>query len=572
MANWQTTPTLKEWAEDIADAIREKKSTTNKIPRLNFAQEIRSIETGGEILEPTAVPISGMVEKVYFNFNVDVSKMVEVIKNLSFIDSGLGVPVYPIISNIAGTDGLLFVKINDNFYYLQRGETHLIASISISGTEPEYEIKIIDNRDDSNFYKNDFTQPMEFGFENALELATSSIPDYVNSNELLKEMISITPIQKIEGGGGGSGIIEVEDLPTENIDENAIYKTNAPMDLQVWWKYDEDTFYTLKETIKEGTQVDPNITYYLVDSLPDNPNVSDLSTFSNIYCYIYNDIPYVYGNAGSGNTWFDVVTLFALMGTTVTNKGYAEHIGLTYEAGLYVTYSKNAIGINVENKNSIYQFDGNDWENYYNFCVAIISGTCKSIKIPSGISYLKPYLFYHNEHLENVELCDTLKIISSNAFAGCWALKQIEIPNSVIKIGIYAFSDCNSLENVTIGNGVELIDESAFNVCPIKEIYIPDNVKTLKRHAFYSCESLITARLSSQVATIEEYTFAYCESLKNIIIPKSITLISRYAFVDCSSLTDVYYTGTEEEWNAIIIGDGNEALKSATIHYNYVEE
>lgn len=163
-----------------------------------------------ELSSGTAVPISGMVEKVYFNFNVDVSKMVEVIKNLSFIDAGLGVPVYPIISNIAGTDGLLFVKIDDNFYYLQRGGTHLIASISISGTEPEYEIKIIDNRDDSNFYKNDFTQPMEFGFENVVELATASLPDYVNSNELLKEMISITPIQEIGGGATEETFVQLD--------------------------------------------------------------------------------------------------------------------------------------------------------------------------------------------------------------------------------------------------------------------------------------------------------------------------------------------------------------------------
>lgn len=37
----------------------------------------------------------------------------------------------------------------------------------------------------------------------------------------------------------------------------------------------------------------------------------------------------------------------------------------------------------------------------------------------------------------------------------------------------------------------------------------------------------------------------------------------------CSSLKDVYYTGTEEEWNNISIESGNDYLKNATIHYNY---
>jgi len=35
----------------------------------------------------------------------------------------------------------------------------------------------------------------------------------------------------------------------------------------------------------------------------------------------------------------------------------------------------------------------------------------------------------------------------------------------------------------------------------------------------------------------------------------------------CDSLTDVYYSGNEEEWNAISIGDDNGDLTNATIHY-----
>jgi hypothetical protein len=34
-------------------------------------------------------------------------------------------------------------------------------------------------------------------------------------------------------------------------------------------------------------------------------------------------------------------------------------------------------------------------------------------------------------------------------------------------------------------------------------------------------------------------------------------------------LNDVYYTGSEDEWNSISIGSYNGYLKNATIHYNY---
>lgn len=52
-------------------------------------------------------------------------------------------------------------------------------------------------------------------------------------------------------------------------------------------------------------------------------------------------------------------------------------------------------------------------------------------------------------------------------------------------------------------------------------------------------------------------------------IPDSVTSIGDYAFYGCSSLTVVYYTGSGQQWEKIIIGNGNGALKSEAIQYNY---
>lgn len=67
---------------------------------------------------------------------------------------------------------------------------------------------------------------------------------------------------------------------------------------------------------------------------------------------------------------------------------------------------------------------------------------------------------------------------------------------------------------------------------------------------------------------------AFCDSkeTKTVIISSSITKICRLAFDGCDSITDVYFTGTEQEWNSIIIEFGNECLTNATIHFNYVVE
>ena len=56
--------------------------------------------------------------------------------------------------------------------------------------------------------------------------------------------------------------------------------------------------------------------------------------------------------------------------------------------------------------------------------------------------------------------------------------------------------------------------------------------------------------------------------LTNITIPNSVTSIDKQAFSNCTSLKDVYYAGSESDWENIAIDSGNDTLKSATIHYN----
>lgn len=70
------------------------------------------------------------------------------------------------------------------------------------------------------------------------------------------------------------------------------------------------------------------------------------------------------------------------------------------------------------------------------------------------------------------------------------------------------------------------------------------------------------------VTTIEIYAFSDCTNLTSVTIPNSVTTIGHSAFWCCSNLKDVYYSGTETQWNNISIDVYNDDLINATIHYN----
>ena len=58
------------------------------------------------------------------------------------------------------------------------------------------------------------------------------------------------------------------------------------------------------------------------------------------------------------------------------------------------------------------------------------------------------------------------------------------------------------------------------------------------------------------------------EAITSVTLPNTIEEIGRRAFNNCTELTDVYYDGTEEEWNEISISSGNDAIEDATKHFN----
>ena len=182
--------------------------------------------------------------------------------------------------------------------------------------------------------------------------------------------------------------------------------------------------------------------------------------------------------------------------------------------------------------------------------------------------------------------------IGEAAFQDCCNMTSIKIPESVVSIGEFAFFRCEGLIDIDIPHGVISIGESAFRSCDsLNGIVIPDSVISIGDYAFQGCAGLTSIVIPDSVTSIGEFAFAYCDSLNGVVIPNgvngigqgtfaacgsltsvsipdSVTSIGENAFADCYELAEVYYGGTQAQWEAIEIGDWNDYLTDATIYYN----
>lgn len=231
-----------------------------------------------------------------------------------------------------------------------------------------------------------------------------------------------------------------------------------------------------------------------------------------------------------------------------------------------------------------------------------------TITIPNRITTIAEDMFYGSE-LKNIEIPINVTSIEKSAFSWCLSLESVIFKGNVTSIGLYGFNNCRKLTSIILPNSLITIGEMAFNYCAcLKQINIPSSVTSISNDAFLYCNSLIKITVDdnntsyysedgvlyskdktkmirypagkendkfvipSNVNVIEKFALLGCENLTTVTIPNSISNIDTSAFNVCDSLTNIYYNGTEEQWNKInISAKGNDSLKNATkIYFAYI--
>ena len=193
-----------------------------------------------------------------------------------------------------------------------------------------------------------------------------------------------------------------------------------------------------------------------------------------------------------------------------------------------------------------------------------------NISIPKSITSIDDYAFYGCKCLTGVTIQECEVRIGDYAFYNCSGLLNVTIEGGATTIGVSAFERCSKLKSVLIQEGVVNIRSSAFRDCSsLTSVTIPGSVTSIGSSAFCNCSALTSATLEDGVTSIGGSAFSGCSAMTSVAIPESMESIGNYAFNNCSNLCDVYYTGSEQQWNTLQsnLGYSNTPLLNAKKHY-----
>lgn len=169
--------------------------------------------------------------------------------------------------------------------------------------------------------------------------------------------------------------------------------------------------------------------------------------------------------------------------------------------------------------------------------------------------------FFYCDALTELILGKRVETIGSYAFAGRYSgkLTSVTIPRSVTFFGDRAFSGRNNLTAVHItdlaawcgvmaggdyANPLDLAGHLYLNGAEVKELVIPDGVKTINNLAFKNCQGLRTVTIPKSVTNINHKAFYNCDNLNTVNIEGNGTDIASYAFADCYYLNTLNISGS----------------------------
>ncbi|MBQ8448642.1 MAG: leucine-rich repeat protein, partial [Clostridia bacterium] len=201
------------------------------------------------------------------------------------------------------------------------------------------------------------------------------------------------------------------------------------------------------------------------------------------------------------------------------------------------------------------------------------------VYIPNSVKIVSKQAFSGATGIKKVVLSSNTEVIGNDAFNGCRVLQEISLPPTLESIGERAFANCKDMKKLHIRGKLIKIENLAFANCErLSEVIFDEGINVESEHftsCFRGCKNLTDITVPEGIETIE--VFYECPRLRTVRLPKSTRKIASFAFNNNSidkacAVTDIYYSGTKEEWKNIEIEKYNNKLTGIfgriKIHYN----
>lgn len=222
------------------------------------------------------------------------------------------------------------------------------------------------------------------------------------------------------------------------------------------------------------------------------------------------------------------------------NKQVQVRIPAKYRKGPVLTEPREVVKMEnhvMESNTTISKKIMSDYVTKIGHC-AFNNSKLNQISISRNVKRIDFCTFTGCKNLEEVEIRgNKLEEIQMGAFAGCGALKTINIPDSCRIIGHQAFAGCRSLGSLQLPGNLECLGDMSFSGCrSLRELIIPDSCDAIEKSAFRGCFSLRKITLPKSLEILDEWVFKGCKALKIIEIPDGVEEINDNAFDGCDSL------------------------------------
>lgn len=514
---------LNEWLKGMADSIREKKGTTDKIKAIDFSSEISNIDLINVEKFPE-IPEQNKIYRAKETVLEGTHIWVVIAETPQDFGEWLGVTIKYIEVEEFPTE---------NFDWWDQVSSLVPAYINKNTNEifiylaPDGSLKINGNTSIEEWgftYQGVITDESQAIVENGWYIQYASPKEYTNiTSYSTEDNVNFYEYQnnsyiKLNSTKGKVVVIDNDNLPFENLIEGTIYiRNNVPV---LCVKTNEGRLIPALEFTRLALSA--TYTYELgiiCDSLPENP--IEINALSNSLGTV---IYYLRQESG----------------------GYTAH---SYANGKWTDYTPNG----PENTyiilvNEVWYYRQGEMVKISKFGLSD-SEISQIVKTNSGPTY--------TGNVFSIDRSKTQREYVVDGFSGTLTKNDFifdDFDQSVrIRVGAIAGSTgVTNIEPFEVDGYTDEISAAAFYGCTsLTEINI-DVRGYIREHAFYGCTNLKTVYIYVNSLDYTEYNYPN---------------IGDYAFANCTSLTDIQFNGTMEQWNGGTFGkDWNKNTGEYTVH------